>query len=130
VDREEKKGEERREEATRGEVEGVREGKEEKFSPNVLLGWDTGIGQLCKGEKATLYISAEYAYGQQGYPPEYPFPSSYFSPFLTQFSSLSLPLSSPPLTLLHSCFNLYDLTLASIPPNFPLMFDVELKEYD
>jgi FKBP-type peptidyl-prolyl cis-trans isomerase len=37
-----------------------------------MLGWDAGIGQLCKGEKATLYISSDYAYGKGGYPPSYP----------------------------------------------------------
>eukprot|EP00026_Physarum_polycephalum_P019372 Phypoly_transcript_21352.p1 GENE.Phypoly_transcript_21352~~Phypoly_transcript_21352.p1 ORF type:complete len:164 (+),score=30.99 Phypoly_transcript_21352:32-493(+) len=52
----------------------------------VIKGWDTGIGQLCKGEKATLYITGDYAYGKGGYPPD-------------------------------------------IPPNFPLVFDVELKEF-
>jgi len=53
----------------------------------VIKGWDDGIGQLSKGEKAILYISSDYAYGKGGYPPQ-------------------------------------------IPPNFPLVFDVELKEYN
>lgn len=41
-------------------------------SIHVFAGWDEGVAQMCLNEKAKLYISANYAYGQRGYPPDIP----------------------------------------------------------
>jgi len=38
----------------------------------VIRGWDEGILQMSKGEKAQLVISADYAYGASGSPPAIP----------------------------------------------------------
>ena len=38
----------------------------------VIAGWDAGIASMAIGEKATLYIAADHAYGARGYPPEIP----------------------------------------------------------
>lgn len=51
-----------------------------------ITGWDKGVSQMNKGERATLYISADFAYGKDGHPP-------------------------------------------TIPPNTPLIFDVELLDF-
>lgn len=34
----------------------------------VIKGWDEGITQMSLGEKATLTISSDYAYGARGFP--------------------------------------------------------------
>ena len=38
----------------------------------VIRGWDEGITQLKRGEKATLTCPPDYAYGAGGYPPVIP----------------------------------------------------------
>lgn len=38
----------------------------------VIPGWDEGIGMLKEGSKATLFIPAQLAYGEQGSPPVIP----------------------------------------------------------
>ena len=38
----------------------------------VIKGWDVGIPTMCRGEKAILTCSPEYAYGEQGSPPKIP----------------------------------------------------------
>ena len=38
----------------------------------VILGWDEGIGQLKKGEKATLFIPSYLAYGDRSPSPKIP----------------------------------------------------------
>ena len=34
----------------------------------VIRGWDEGVAQLSKGQRAVLTCSADYAYGDSGYP--------------------------------------------------------------
>jgi FK506-binding protein 1 len=34
----------------------------------VIRGWDEGVPQMSKGERAVLTISGDYAYGERGYP--------------------------------------------------------------
>ncbi|KAL4889554.1 FK506-binding protein 1 [Aspergillus ambiguus] len=34
----------------------------------VIRGWDEGVPQMSLGEKATLEITGDYAYGPQGFP--------------------------------------------------------------
>ncbi|TPX38733.1 hypothetical protein SeMB42_g05137 [Synchytrium endobioticum] len=38
----------------------------------VIRGWDEGVPQLSKGERAKLTISYDYAYGEKGMPPIIP----------------------------------------------------------
>lgn len=38
----------------------------------VIKGWDEGMMQLQKGQKATLICPPEYAYGARGFPPVIP----------------------------------------------------------
>ena len=38
----------------------------------VIKGWDEGVPQMSKGEKAKLTCTPDYAYGAQGYPPVIP----------------------------------------------------------
>ncbi|OAA35648.1 peptidyl-prolyl cis-trans isomerase [Metarhizium rileyi] len=38
----------------------------------VIKGWDQGVTQMKVGEKATLDISPDFAYGARGYPPVIP----------------------------------------------------------
>ncbi|XP_041484843.1 peptidyl-prolyl cis-trans isomerase Fkbp12-like [Lytechinus variegatus] len=38
----------------------------------VIKGWDEGVAQMSKGERATLTCSPDYAYGAKGYPPVIP----------------------------------------------------------
>jgi len=38
----------------------------------VIKGWDVGVAQMSKGEKAKLYIDSSYAYGDSGAPPVIP----------------------------------------------------------
>ena len=38
----------------------------------VIRGWDEGIAELKKGQKATLICPPEYAYGKRGAPPDIP----------------------------------------------------------
>ena len=38
----------------------------------VIKGWDVGVPKMSLGEKALLFISADYAYGAQGAPPKIP----------------------------------------------------------
>lgn len=35
---------------------------------HVIRGWDEGVPQLSKGEKAVLTITGDYAYGERGFP--------------------------------------------------------------
>ena len=53
----------------------VQKGRPFKFQVGVgqvIRGWDEGITQLQKGQKATLTCPPDYAYGAQGYPPVIP----------------------------------------------------------
>jgi len=34
----------------------------------VIKGWDEGVAQMSKGQRAKLTCSPDYAYGQRGYP--------------------------------------------------------------
>ncbi|KAG9080062.1 FK506 binding protein proline rotamase rapamycin-binding protein, partial [Ceratobasidium sp. 370] len=38
----------------------------------VIRGWDEGVPQLSIGEKALLTATADYAYGEYGFPPIIP----------------------------------------------------------
>ncbi|ORY92269.1 hypothetical protein BCR43DRAFT_498078 [Syncephalastrum racemosum] len=38
----------------------------------VIKGWDEGVPQLSKGEKALLTCTPDYGYGPRGYPPLIP----------------------------------------------------------
>ena len=38
----------------------------------VIKGWDEGVPQMSKGEKATLTCTPDYAYGETGFPPIIP----------------------------------------------------------
>lgn len=38
----------------------------------VIKGWDEGVPQLSVGEKAILICTADYAYGDRGFPPVIP----------------------------------------------------------
>ncbi|KAG8714328.1 FK506 binding protein proline rotamase rapamycin-binding protein [Ceratobasidium sp. 423] len=38
----------------------------------VIRGWDEGVPQLSLGEKALLTTTADYAYGERGFPPHIP----------------------------------------------------------
>jgi FK506-binding protein 1 len=38
----------------------------------VIKGWDEGVVQMSKGEKAKLTCSPDYAYGAKGFPPVIP----------------------------------------------------------
>jgi len=38
----------------------------------VIKGWDEGVTQMKVGEKATLHISSDYAYGARGFPGHIP----------------------------------------------------------
>lgn len=38
----------------------------------VIRGWDEGIKTMNKGERATLYISSDFGYGEDGSPPSIP----------------------------------------------------------
>ncbi|XP_002155592.2 peptidyl-prolyl cis-trans isomerase Fkbp12 isoform X1 [Hydra vulgaris] len=38
----------------------------------VIKGWDEGVAQMSKGERATLTCSPDYAYGASGHPPVIP----------------------------------------------------------
>ncbi|CAE6455114.1 unnamed protein product [Rhizoctonia solani] len=38
----------------------------------VIRGWDEGVLQLSLGEKALLTTTADYAYGERGFPPSIP----------------------------------------------------------
>lgn len=39
-----------------------------KFLSIVIKGWDEGVPLMSLGEKATLHISYDYAYGSAGHP--------------------------------------------------------------
>ena len=34
----------------------------------MIKGWDEGVAQMSKGQKANLICSPDYAYGERGYP--------------------------------------------------------------
>ena len=38
----------------------------------VIKGWDEGIAHMTVGERCTLTITSDYAYGDNGYPPVIP----------------------------------------------------------
>lgn len=38
----------------------------------VIRGWDEGVAQMSKGQRATLVCSPDYAYGARGFPPVIP----------------------------------------------------------
>jgi len=38
----------------------------------VIKGWDVGVAQMAIGERCTLTISPDYAYGDRGHPPVIP----------------------------------------------------------
>jgi FK506-binding protein 1 len=38
----------------------------------VIKGWEEGVAQMSKGERATLTCSPDYAYGPDGMPPVIP----------------------------------------------------------
>ena len=38
----------------------------------VIKGWDEGVAKMRVGERSTLTISPDYAYGDEGYPPVIP----------------------------------------------------------
>jgi hypothetical protein len=38
----------------------------------VIKGWDEGVPQMSKGERAKLTCTPDYAYGERGYPPVIP----------------------------------------------------------
>jgi FKBP-type peptidyl-prolyl cis-trans isomerase len=38
----------------------------------VIKGWDEGVAQMSKGQRAKLTISSDYGYGALGYPPVIP----------------------------------------------------------
>ncbi|KAL6060298.1 FK506-binding protein 1A [Balamuthia mandrillaris] len=38
----------------------------------VINGWDVAVATMTKGEKAVLTIASDYAYGEEGAPPEIP----------------------------------------------------------
>ncbi|XP_039272528.2 peptidyl-prolyl cis-trans isomerase FKBP1A-like [Styela clava] len=38
----------------------------------VIKGWDEGVAQMSKGQRAKLTCSPDYAYGAAGYPPVIP----------------------------------------------------------
>lgn len=38
----------------------------------VIKGWDEGVPQMSKGEKAKLTCTPDYAYGARGFPPIIP----------------------------------------------------------
>ena len=39
---------------------------------DVIKGWDEGVAKMRVGERSTLTISPDYAYGDEGYPPVIP----------------------------------------------------------
>ena len=39
---------------------------------NVIKGWDEGVAQMSKGQRAKLTCSPDYAYGARGFPPVIP----------------------------------------------------------
>ena len=38
----------------------------------VIKGWDEGVAQMSKGQRAKLTCTPDYAYGAEGYPPVIP----------------------------------------------------------
>ncbi|CBY32936.1 unnamed protein product [Oikopleura dioica] len=38
----------------------------------VIKGWDEGVAQMAKGQRANLICTPDYAYGPRGYPPVIP----------------------------------------------------------
>lgn len=42
----------------------------------MLVGWDVGVATMNKGERATLVLSSEYAYGSRGAGAEYDSPAT------------------------------------------------------
>lgn len=38
----------------------------------VIKGWEEGVSQMKKGERCTLTMTPDYAYGEAGYPPVIP----------------------------------------------------------
>ena len=42
-----------------------------RLGSEILIGWDEAIATMHVGEKATFFISADWAYGAYGHPPVY-----------------------------------------------------------
>ena len=38
----------------------------------MIKGWDEGVAQMAKGQRANLICTPDYAYGPRGYPPVIP----------------------------------------------------------
>ena len=38
----------------------------------VIKGWEEGVAQMSKGERANLTCTPDYAYGERGFPPVIP----------------------------------------------------------
>ena len=81
----------------------VQKGRPFKFQVGVgqvIKGWDEGITQLKKGQKATLTCPPDYAYGPDGYPPVIP-PNATLN-FDVELLDFSAPVRCSHILLKHS----------------------------